>query len=124
MPPINFPSKKNGILMVDPVVDKRKVTMKSVALASDGQTVETVCEDYVRPDFLDAYVADARTRWQFVSVSEEPDAGPGGYDGPTYVPEHLDVPNAGEYSPATPGSDIAIAIAEAEAAAAAETPEA
>jgi hypothetical protein len=28
-------------------------------------------------------------------VSEEPDAGPGGWGGVTVVPEHLDLPDAG-----------------------------
>lgn len=90
----------------DPRVDKRRVTMRSSTLAGvDGEgrdvyrTMEAV--DYVRPDFLDAYVADARTRWQVVEVSDEPDAGPAGYDGETHVPAHLDHPLAGQTFPAT-----------------------
>lgn len=94
----------------EPQVDKRRVTMTSVVIQgrdSDGKPVLATHEatDYVRPDILEAYVADARTKWQNVEVSEEPDAGPLGYHGPTHVPEHLDHPLAGSTFPATPGSD-------------------
>jgi hypothetical protein len=82
-------------------VTKRRVTMRSISLAADGKTtLEHEAVDYVRPDFLDAYLADARTKWQSVDVSDEPDAGPGGYDGATYVPDHLDHPLAGQLFPA------------------------
>lgn len=80
----------------DPRITKRRVTMtKVVAVARpDGsiltQTLQGV--DYVRPDLLDAYVADASRRWQVVQVSDEPDAGPAGYDGATYVPFGTDSP--------------------------------
>lgn len=84
----------------DPRVTKRRVTMSSVAKLPDGTIAETSATDYVRPDHLDAYVADARTRWQHVEVSEEPDAGPGGYEGATAVPRGLDVPDAGTVYPA------------------------
>lgn len=85
----------------DPRVTKRRVTMRSITLAPDGETQLThQAVDYVRPDHLDAYVADARTRWQAVEVSDEPDAGPGGYDGATHVPEHLDLSDAGTTYPA------------------------
>ncbi|MGV8972189.1 MAG: hypothetical protein ACOH10_07690 [Rhodoglobus sp.] len=76
-----------------PEVTKRRVTMTtySTAVRADGavevQKHEAV--DYVRPDFLDAYVTDAETKWQSVTVSDEPDAGPGGYDGETTIPAHL-----------------------------------
>lgn len=85
----------------DPRVDKRRVTMRSAFLDKDGaiQTHEAV--DYVRPDFLDAYVAKANENWQFVEVSEEPDAGPGGYDGATTVPADIDHPLAGQTFEAT-----------------------
>lgn len=79
-----------------PEITKRKVTMKGVSLSADGQSVlhhEAI--DYVRPDHLEAYVADARTRWQSVTVSDEPDAGPAGYYGQTAVPAHLSLPDAG-----------------------------
>lgn len=86
----------------DPRVTKRRVTMRSAFLNSATGEVETVkAVDFVRPDFLDAYVADARSRWQRVEVSDEPDAGPGGYDGETYVPAHLDHELAGQTFAAT-----------------------
>lgn len=81
----------------DPRVDKRRVTMRSVVLGADGvvHTIEAV--DYVRPDFLDAYLTAVRGDWQYVEVSDTPDAGPGGYDGATFVPPHLPVSDAGTY---------------------------
>ena len=85
----------------DPRIDKRKVTMRNVTLTADGQTATLEATDYVRPDHLDAYVADARTRWQYVEVSEEPDAGPGGYHGQTAVPHDLNLPDAGVVYEAT-----------------------
>lgn len=87
----------------DPRVTKRRVTMRSVTLAADGAVVTTEATDYVRPDFLNEYVADARTRWQQVEVSDEPDAGPGGYEGQTAVPETLDHELAGRVFPAEEG---------------------
>lgn len=86
----------------DDRVDKRRVTMTNV-LAVPGGTQTHQAVDYVRPDHLDAYVADARTKWQLVEVSEEPDAGPGGYEGQTAVPEHLVLPDAGVVYPAEGG---------------------
>lgn len=77
---------------VDERVDKRKVTMRNLfARTVNGKHQVEVQEavDYVRPDFLDAYLADARTRWQEVEVSAEPDAGPAGYDGDTTIPEQI-----------------------------------
>lgn len=82
-----------------PVIDKRKVTMRSVSLASNGVTMTQEAVDYVRPDHLDAYITDAQKKWQFVEVSDEPDAGPGGYEGQTAVPEHLPLPDAGVVYP-------------------------
>jgi hypothetical protein len=73
----------------EPAITKRRVTMTNVVALPDGNTQTHVATDYVRPDFLDAYVADARKRWQLVEVSEEPDAGPGGYGGDTNIPEHI-----------------------------------
>lgn len=86
---------------VDERVTKRKVTMRNVFALPDGTVAEHKAEDYVRPDHLDAYLEDARTRWQVVEVSEEPDAGPGGYDGATSVPVDLALPDAGVVYPAT-----------------------
>lgn len=73
----------------DPRIDKRRVTMTNLTAQPDGSVAKLVATDYVRPDLLDAYVEDARQRWQLVEVSEVPDAGPGGYDGDTHIPEHL-----------------------------------
>jgi hypothetical protein len=90
--------------MTDEQITKRKVTMTNwvVVTGEDGtpnpQKHEAV--DYVRDDFLDAYVADAKTRWQNVAVGDY-DAGPGGYHGPTYVPPALQHPLAGQLFPAT-----------------------
>lgn len=89
----------------DPRIDKRRVTMRSVSLGADGGTYTTEVVDYVRPDFLDAYVTDAQTRWQHVRVSDEPDAGPGGYHGATVIPAHLDHPLAGQAFPETPKNE-------------------
>jgi len=60
-----------------------------------------VAIDYVREDFIEAYVRDALTRWGSVEVSKEYDAGPGGYHGATHVPAQLDHPLAGQTFPAT-----------------------
>lgn len=89
-------------------ITKRRVTMRSrqfQGVDSDGRDVfmETEAVDYVRPDFLDAYVLDARRKWQSVEVSDEPDAGPGGYHGQTAVPAHLDHELAGQTFAATEG---------------------
>lgn len=91
----------------DPRVDKRCVTMTNwipVPPAEEGDTptfrVHQV-KDYVRPDLLDAYVADAETRWQDVKVSKDPDAGPAGYHGQTFVPANLEHPLAGQVFAAT-----------------------
>lgn len=87
-------------------ITKRKVTMTNVVYAgqnADGEDLfqKQIATDYVRPDFLDAYVADARTRWQHVEVSDEPDAGPGGYGGQTSVPNGIDHELAGATFAAT-----------------------
>lgn len=84
-----MPTKKK-----DPRITKRRVTMTNTE--PFHQAV-----DYVLPEVLDAYVKDASTRWQQVTVSDEPDAGPGGYDGETYYPAYLDHPLAGTTVPAT-----------------------
>lgn len=91
-----------------PEITKRRVTMTSLvarvnAADPDGDPVieRHQAVDYVLPEHLDAYVADAALRWHSVTVSDEPDAGPGGYDGATHVPAHLDLPDAGVTYPAT-----------------------
>lgn len=85
----------------DSRVDKRRVTMTSfvvTGVSDDGkpQVNKHEAVDYVRPDFLDAYVANAQANWQSVVVSDEPDAGPGGYEGATHVPAELDHELAGQ----------------------------
>lgn len=85
----------------DPRVTKRRIEMRTVVARADGGIDEHKVTDYVRPDFLKAYVADARTRWQAVTVSDEPDAGPAGYHGQTTIPPHLDHPLAGQVFAAT-----------------------
>jgi hypothetical protein len=83
------------------VITKRRVTMQSFVAVSATEVHTYTAVDYVRPDFLDAYVADAKTRWQSVEVSEEPDAGPGGYHGETVIPANLEHPLAGVVFAAT-----------------------
>ena len=53
-----------------PEITKRRVTMTSAVIGADGNPYTITATDYVRPDHLDAYVADARTRWQSVTVDE------------------------------------------------------
>lgn len=81
----------------DPRVTKRRVTMTSfIATAGeDGKPVvhEHKAVDYVHPEDLDAYTADAATRWQHVDVSDDPDAGPGGYEGDTDRNAHVKAGN-------------------------------
>lgn len=67
--------------------EKRKVTMQSAVLAADGTTALVTAEDYVPLDILDDYVADARARWQQVSVGDKHDSGPGGDNGKTVRPK-------------------------------------
>jgi hypothetical protein len=90
----------------EPEITKRRVTMTSTVLVGRDDkgrelTMTATATDHVTPDFLDAYLVDARTRWQLVEVSDEPDAGPGGYHGQTAVPEGLDHPAAGQVRAAT-----------------------
>ena len=85
----------------DERVTKRRVTMRSAVPLPGGEYGELSATDYVLPEELDAYVADARTRWQHVEVSDEPDAGPGGYHGATHVPAGLDHDLAGQTFAAT-----------------------
>lgn len=87
--------------MPDQQITKRRVTMSSVSLGPDGEVLTHQAVDYVRPDFLEVYVEDAKTRWQRVDVAEEPDAGPAGYGGATYIPAGLEHPDANTYYPAS-----------------------
>ena len=81
-------------------ITKKRVTMRNVSLLPTGETAAMEATDYVREDFLDEYVADAQTRWQYVEVSEEYDAGPGGFEGQTFIPSGLNHPGAGATIPA------------------------
>jgi hypothetical protein len=100
----------------DEQVTKRRVTMRAPGgFDAEGRPTVVEAVDYVRPDFLEVYVADARTRWAFVEVSDEPDAGPAGYHGRTTIPAHLDHPDAGTSWAPTPGSDAERAELEAAA---------
>jgi hypothetical protein len=99
--------------MADETITKKRVTMTNFipnGLDENGVQLFDKHEaiDYVREDLLPAYLAavKATNSWQQVLVSEEYDAGPGGYHGPTYVPPALDHPDAGTFFPATPGSDV------------------
>jgi hypothetical protein len=106
-------------------VTKRRVTMRSsFADQATGDAITVTSTDYVdaaRPGLLEAYVSDARRRWQYVGVSDEPDAG---YDGATSIPfgtpnpvrdsagnvtdvEFHEFPHelAGTFFPSTDGSD-------------------
>jgi hypothetical protein len=82
-------------------IEKRRVTMRTTVLAGqneEGQDLfqDFIAEDYVPVEILDAYVADARTRWQTVTVGEEHEDGPGGQDGKVVVPKGLDHELAGK----------------------------
>lgn len=73
--------------------NKRRVTMTTYSTRVVGADVEVEKHeaiDYVPADILDAYVADARTKWQQVAVSAEFDSGPGGDAGDTTIPAHLE----------------------------------
>lgn len=86
----------------DPRITKRKVVMRSIAAGpEEGIVLETVQTDYIREDVLDAFVAAVRPLWQQVTVADGYDAGPGGYDGATYVPPFVDHPLAHHFYPAT-----------------------
>lgn len=77
---------------------KYRVTMTNAFALPDGQVrteqvVDYVPLEYVRQDgttwTIDEYENDARTRWQSVQRSDEPDYGPGGPDGATETPAGL-----------------------------------
>lgn len=69
--------------MANPIIEKRHVTMTNAVATATGVEVHTA-DDYVPVDVLDAYIVDAKLRWQLVNVeSDEHDAGPGGDAGST-----------------------------------------
>jgi hypothetical protein len=74
-------------------ISKRRVTMTNstpFAVDSDGEVLYQthVATDYVPTEILDAYVADAKTRWALVDVGDEHDPGPGGDKGDTDFQAH------------------------------------
>lgn len=77
--------------------EKRKVSMRNVTLLANGETANMEAVDYVPVEILDTYVADAKTRWQFVSVGDEHDAGPAGDKGATAIPAHLEGRKAADF---------------------------
>jgi hypothetical protein len=93
----------------DQRITKRRVTLVNSAFVGTGpdgrdlyQRSEVV--DYVPDDVrdgvnvLEAYLAAVRPAWQSVTVSEEFDAGPAGYEGQTYIPDVVVVPPAADGS--------------------------
>lgn len=95
--------------MSEPQVTKKRVTLTSHPVVRGELEVRTVRTDYIREDFLDAFVEHAQEvdghtglpRYAVVEVSGEYDAGPGGYHGQTHVPHYLRHPLAGQTFPAT-----------------------
>lgn len=63
------------------MADRRKVTMTSVNLSETGVLLTHQATDYVELDDVERYVADARTRWQSVTVGDDLDNGPAGDNG-------------------------------------------
>ncbi len=77
------------------MIEKRHVTMVNVVargVDEDGKPLLETHEahDYVPLDLLDSYVEDAKKRWQSVSVEDGHNPGPGGDEGETHYPEHLE----------------------------------
>ena len=78
------------------IIEKRHVRGQAIQVTFDdaGNRTDLVHEfnDYVPVDILDAYIADAKSRgWQDVRVmSDEHNPGPGGDDGDTHYPAHLE----------------------------------
>lgn len=71
------------------VLNRYKVTMRSVGLGANGELQTHEATDHVDIAHLDAYVADAKTRWQSVTVSDEIDHGPGGEHGAYKIHPHM-----------------------------------
>lgn len=63
------------------MVDRRKITMTSISAGPNGSVLTHEATDYVDVEHIDEYVADAQTRWQSVTVGDEPDDGPAGPEG-------------------------------------------
>lgn len=77
------------------VIEKRHVRGRNTAVIGYDDEGNVLLQnhefhDYVPVELVDAYVADAKTRWQYVEVvSDDHDAGPAGDKGATFYPEHL-----------------------------------
>lgn len=76
-------------------IEKRHIRCRNTAVVGydhDGRALlqDQSVEDFVPADIVDAYLADARTRWQHVElVADEHRPGPAGDDGLTHYPHHL-----------------------------------
>lgn len=117
---------------IDPRITKKRIELTSVSYSGkddDGNDLYHKYEvvDYIdsaRPGLLEAAVAAAQAAgWQNIKVSDEFDAGPGGYDGPTHIPAEWGHEFSGQTFEATPGSDIALALAAGSITAPTDTPE-
>lgn len=60
--------------ILDPLIPSPRylVTMTTAIALPDGGVITHKATDYVAPGDLNAYVADARTRWQSVTVADQP----------------------------------------------------
>lgn len=76
-------------------IEKRHVRLQNtqvVGYDENGRAMlaDHVVDDYVPVTILDAYLEDARTRWQFADVvADAHDPGPAGDDGFTHYPHHI-----------------------------------
>jgi hypothetical protein len=68
------------------MANRRKVTMTSVSLTDAGVLLTHEATDFVELDDVERYIADARTRWQSVTVGETLDNGPAGDNGEYIFP--------------------------------------
>lgn len=67
-------------------LDRRKITMRSVSLAPNGDVLTHEATDYVDVDHIEDYVKLAQDAWQVVLIGDEIDHGPGGEEGEYIVP--------------------------------------
>lgn len=67
-------------------LDRRKITMRSISLAPNGDVLTHEATDYVDVDHIAEYVALAQDAWQVVLIGDETDHGPGGEDGEYVIP--------------------------------------
>lgn len=77
------------------MIEKRHVRGRSTAVVGYDENGKALLQDiefndYIPVDILDAYLEDARTRFQVVEVvADEHNPGPAGDDGHTHFPHHL-----------------------------------